>query len=179
MKFFRQLWRWEFFGVLAVGGASGEASAQRVSIAFSALGVEPVPISPGAMGLLSVVLLFVAWWSLRQGAPGRHWPLLLLALVTGLSLAISSKPWIAQADAVEFVTSFNLSFPSPNDSPFLAFNQDISVVNATNKVIRLDAISGPYDVFSYRIPSLSAPECQEGLVLAQNAICYLRIAPAL
>lgn len=178
MNFFRQLWHWKYSGVLAVGCASSEVSAQHVSIAFSAVGVEPVPVSPGAMALLSVVLLFVAWRTLRQGASGRHWPLLLLALVMGLSLSISSKPWIAQADAVEFVTSFNLLFPSPTGSPFLAYNQDISVVNATNQVIRLDAIRGPYDDFSYRIPSLSTPECQEGLVLSQNVICYLRIAPA-
>lgn len=179
MKFFRQRWHWKFCGVLAVGCASGEASAQRVSIAFSAIGAEPVPVSAGAMVLLSVVLLFVAWQTLRQGAAGRHWPLLLLASVVGLSFASSSKPWITQADAVEFVTSFNLVFPSPTDSPFLAFNRDISVVNATGQAVRLDAINGPNDVFSYRIPALSDPECQEGLVLAQNAICYLRIAPAL
>ena len=173
------MWHWKFFGVLAVGCASSEVSAQRVSIAFSAAGVEPIPISPGAMVLLSVLLLFVAWRILRQDTSGRHWPLLLLALVMGLSLSISSKLWIAQADAVGSVTSVNLLCPSPTGSPFLAYNQEISIVNATNKVIRLDAIRGPYDDFSYRIPSLSTPECQENLVLSQNAICYLRVAPAL
>jgi hypothetical protein len=171
----------------ALGGAvalllvfvGGDVSAQAVSVAFSPVdGVAPVSLSPWAMGLMGFLMALLAWRELRQKSPGRSWPLVLLASL-GLMFFGALKPRLPEAVAAVGANSFNLAFPSPTDSPFLAYNQDISVVNATSRAIKLDAIRGPYDVLSYRIPSLSTPECQEGLVLSQNAICYLRIAPAL
>jgi hypothetical protein len=166
----------------ALGGAvfvGGEASAGvlRVSVGFSTVdGVAAVPLSPWAMGLMGFLMALLAWRRLRQKSSCRSWPLVLLASL-GLMFFGASKPWMPEAVAID-ASSFNLVFPSPTISPDLRLGFDISAVNVTGQTIRIDDVAGPKDnSFLYLGTPTRSPICQQGLILAPNAICFVRIAP--
>ena len=161
---------------LLLAFAGGEANAQTVSVAFSPVGgVAPVPLSPWAMVLLGGVVALLAWRGLRRKSPGHGWSLVLLASL-GLMFIGAAKPWLPEAAAIE-ASSFNLAFPSPTISPNLVVESNISAINASGQTIRIDTVAGPPDnIFFYLGTPTRSPICQRGLVLAPNAICFVRIA---
>ena len=151
--------------------AGGEACAQSVSVTFSPVdGVAPVPLSPWAMALLAVILALFARKVLGRSA---------LLILFGASLLMPYKTGLNEARADSLATSFNLVFPSPTFAPDLAWNQDISVVNATGQTIRIDDVLPPVGIsFLYITPPMRAPKCVRGVILSPAAVCFIRVVPA-
>ena len=163
----------------ALGGAvalslvfvGGEACAQSVFVAFSSVdGVAPVPLSPWAMALLAAILALFARKALGQSA---------ILVFFGALLLMPYKTGLNEANADTLATTFNLVFPSPTLSPYLAWTQDISVVNATGQTIRIDDVLFPAGILLFHLyPPTLAPRCVKGVILSPAEVCFIRLRPA-
>ncbi len=160
--------RWPswLLGAMALWTAPS-AVAQTVTVPFATVGATvPVPIPPWAPGLLSLLLVVVAGWTLRRRL--RGWPLAVL-LLTACALAGTSGAWIPRVLAAGAgVTGFDLVGPSPTTSPVLLVGADVAVRNATGRPVRLQT---PLPSVGYALGSPGAtPGCAAGVELPSAGI---------
>lgn len=157
---------------------AGEALAFNLRISFSIVsGIAPVPLSPWAMAGLSALVALLAGLVLRRRPFVSHSRLLLLpATLLLATIVIASSVTNANANFGD-VTTVNLVSPSPMSSPEVAFEQDISIINATGQAIRLDLIEiRGWTIVPPRFEQPSqSPRCLPGLVVPATAACYVKI----
>ena len=165
---------------VAVGGAqaaAGDALAQTVTIPFTPVSAQAIPIPPWGVAAVALLLAALGAWALwrRQRVAGARRPGLPpgALLLAAILIAGTSGAWIPRVFAVVSATSFDLTLPGPAVSPALAVGVDITVHNATGIPVTLGApiVSAPHALSS---PS-SAPQCVSGLVLVPLSNCFLKV----
>ena len=155
--------------------STSSARADYVVVSFTALpDALGIPLSPWLTVGLALLLMVVAHRKLHGHA--RFFSLLAgVSVVLGATYHAQGGLPNANAAGPVYPTTFNLTLPSPTQSPDIAWDTDVSVVNATGQTVRIDRVMTPSFFFSLTNPRQGL-KCQgPNVVLPPGASCNIRL----
>jgi hypothetical protein len=153
-----------------MGGFGG--ACQSLCVGYTTTVAQSVPLSPGALALMALILAVAAFAMLR----GRTSRLLAIALAA----ILSSAALMPRSDLAHAGTSLlpTISFSTGNPAGPIIFSGsgDYLVTNDLSQPATLTSImvSPPYMELAY--PAVGGSSCYVGLLLAPGASCTVTLA---